>query len=116
VVSASPLTVEQHGRIRILFWTFKMRVTQQVTETPPTEMRFQAIAGDFQRLEGSWHLAALGDSTQLSCEFLLQPKRQVPEWAVRFAARHYLTKMVQSLQIHAEKLGLRTEGCRFNQN
>ena len=96
------ITVEQEGKIRILFWTFTMRVTQQVTEVPPSKMRFRAIAGDFQRLEGTWHLRSNGPATDLESQFLVQPKRYVPEWAVRFTARHYLAAMVRSLQYHAE--------------
>ncbi len=95
-------TVEQEGKIRILFWTFTMRVTQQVTEVPPAEMHFRAIAGDFERLEGTWHLRSDGPATELGSQFLVQPKRYVPEWAVRFTARHYLSAMVRSLQAHAE--------------
>jgi ribosome-associated toxin RatA of RatAB toxin-antitoxin module len=99
------LTVEQEGKIRILFWTFTMRVTQQVTEAPPTEMHFHAIAGDFERLEGTWRLRQDGKMTQLSSQFLVQPKRYVPEWAVRFTARHYLAAMMRSLERHAEERG-----------
>jgi ribosome-associated toxin RatA of RatAB toxin-antitoxin module len=100
--TSTSLTVEQEGRIRILFWTFTMRITQEVTEIPPTEMHFHAIAGDFERLEGTWHLSPNGGTTDLRCQFLVQPKRHVPEWAVRFTARHYLAAMVLSLQRHAE--------------
>ncbi len=94
-------TVEQEGKIHILFWTFKMQVTQRVTERPPDEMHFQAITGDFQRLEGTWHIVSSGTATGLNCEFLVQPRRRVPEWAVRFAAKRYLTRMVASLAEHA---------------
>jgi len=95
-------TVEQEGRIRVFFWTFTMRVVQEVTEKPPAEMRFHAIDGDFQRLEGIWQLKPVPMGTELSSDFLVEPKRSVPEWAVRFTARHYLAAMVRSLERHAE--------------
>ena len=95
------LIVEQEGRIRVLFWTFTLQVTQEVYEMRPGQMRFRAIAGDFTRLEGTWRLAAEGSATRLACDFVVQPKRRVPAWAVRFTARHYLSRMLQSLADHA---------------
>ena len=32
-----------------------------------------------------------------------EPKKKVPEWAVRFTAKYYLVKMVAALKEHAEK-------------
>ena len=104
VLSSAPLTVQQIGKIRVLFWTFTMHATQQIQEAPPVGMRFQAIAGDFKRLEGAWTLTMAGSTTRLTCDFLVEPIRKVPAWAVRMAARRYLTKMVGSLQEQAEKL------------
>jgi len=66
-------------------------------------MRFHAIDGDFQRLEGIWRLKPIQEGTELSSDFLVEPKRRVPEWAVRFTAQHYLAAMVRSLERHAEE-------------
>jgi len=98
--------VKQAGQIRILFWTFTMHVLQQVREEPPRHMHFQAISGDFTHLEGDWMLTPSAGSaaiTHLECQFLVQPRRRVPQWAVRLAARHYLATMVQRLQERAEE-------------
>ena len=95
--------VDQEGRIRILFWTFTMRVRQRVTESPPHEMAFAAIDGDFKRLEGTWHLMEhSAAATDLQCSFLVEPKKHVPAWAVRMAADRYLKKMVARLRQRAE--------------
>ena len=99
--TVADLTVAQEGKIRILFLTFTIHVTQQVTETPPIQMRFHAIAGDFERLEGTWDLSPAGLHTHLACNFVVKPKRRVPEWAVRLAATRFLARMVQSLSDHA---------------
>jgi ribosome-associated toxin RatA of RatAB toxin-antitoxin module len=103
VISEHPKRVHQVGRIRVLFWTFELEVTQQVDEKAPHEMRFRAVDGDFKRLEGIWSLGPVGTGTSLSCNFRVEPKRRVPTWAVRFTARHYLAKMIQTLAEHAQR-------------
>ena len=97
--------IEQEGGIRILFWTFKMRVKQRVWEDAPSHMHFMAIEGDFDQLQGDFRLSvpsALSFQTILACDFTVKPKRRVPDWAVRMAAKHYLRKMVHVLAEKAE--------------
>jgi ribosome-associated toxin RatA of RatAB toxin-antitoxin module len=101
ILKPAPLTVKQVGSIKILFWTYHMEVTQEIIQTPPREMRFHAIAGDFKRLEGVWRLVPADKETALRCDFLVEPKKRVPLWAVRLAAKHYLAKMMKTLAEHA---------------
>jgi len=98
--------VEQEGSIQILLWSYKMHVKQRVWEDPPRHMHFSAIEGDFDVLQGDFYLispTALQLKTQLSCEFVVKPKRRVPDWAVRMAAKHYLKKMVAVIAKKAER-------------
>jgi ribosome-associated toxin RatA of RatAB toxin-antitoxin module len=102
------LLVDQAGTIRILFWSFTMRMKQRVSEEALRHMHFKAVDGDFSSLEGDFHLKAASgstDHTQLECEFTVQPKRRVPNWAVRMAAKRYLRKMVNVLAQKAEQGG-----------
>lgn len=100
--------VEQEAGFHALFWTYSMHITEQIKETPPHKIEFHAIAGDLNHLEGSCQLVAESSTSQLACQFIVQPKRHIPEWAVRLIARHFLVKMMQSLAEHATT-GLRTE-------
>ena len=98
--------VEQEGRIQILFWSYTMRVTQRVWEDSPRHMHFTAIEGDFDVLQGDFYLSVptvLELKTRLVCEFIVKPKRRVPDWAVRMAAKHYLKKMVAVIAEKAER-------------
>ena len=99
-------TVEQEGRIQIMLWSYTMRVTQRVWQDPPMHMHFNAIAGDFDVLQGDFYLSiptALELKTHMVCEFIVKPKRRVPDWAVRMAAKHYLKKMVAVIGQRAER-------------
>jgi ribosome-associated toxin RatA of RatAB toxin-antitoxin module len=96
-------TVAQEGTINVLFWKFRMAVTQRVIEQAPTQMKFEAIAGDFRVLKGTWTVLHGKEGTLLGCDFVVQPKRQVPFWAIRFVARRYLTRMIGALQTGAEQ-------------
>jgi ribosome-associated toxin RatA of RatAB toxin-antitoxin module len=101
----SDLLIDQAGTIRIFFWTFTMHMKQRVTEDPMKDMHFKTIEGDFKRLEGDF-LIGPGrppSLTHLSCHFTVEPKRRVPDWAVRMAARLYLKKMVRVLAEKAEE-------------
>jgi ribosome-associated toxin RatA of RatAB toxin-antitoxin module len=98
--------VEQEGRITILFWSFKMRAIQHIWEKVPSHMHFTAIDGDFDVLQGDFYLTtptALELKTRLVCEFIVKPKRRVPDWAVRTAAKYYLKKMVAVIAKKAEE-------------
>ena len=98
--------VEQEGRIQILFWSFTMHVKQRVWEDSPRHMHFTAIEGDFEILQGDFYLSVptvLELKTRLVCEFIVKPKRRVPDWAVRMAAKHYLKKMVAVIAEKAER-------------
>jgi ribosome-associated toxin RatA of RatAB toxin-antitoxin module len=98
--------VYQEGGLRILFWSFLIRVKQRVQEHPPSEMDFESIEGTFKTLKGEWYLrpsAVVPGPTQLDCHFVVEPKSRVPRWAVRFTTRHYLARMVRSLQKQAEQ-------------
>jgi len=98
--------VEQEGTIRILFWSFTMHVKQRVWGDEPRHMHFMAVAGDFDELQGDFRLSvptALSLQTLLACEFTVKPKRPVPDWAVRMAAKHYLKKMIRALADKAEE-------------
>jgi len=97
LIESSPVVVQQQGRIRILFWVYMINVSQEVFAHPPSEIKFRAIAGDFKQLEGVWSLSDNHGKTNLACKFALQPKRKVPEWAVRLAVRHYLKEMLTEL-------------------
>ncbi len=100
--------VEQEGCIKILFWSYKMSVKQRVWEDPPMHMHFTAIEGDFDVLQGDFYLSsptALERKTRLTCEFVVKPKRHVPDWAVRMAAKYYLKKMVAVIAHKAERGG-----------
>ena len=99
--------VEQEGCIQILFWSYKMHVKQRVWEDIPSHMHFTAIEGDFDVLQGDFYLTtptALERKTRLTCEFVVKPKKRVPDWAVRMAAKHYLKKMVSVIADKAEKV------------
>jgi ribosome-associated toxin RatA of RatAB toxin-antitoxin module len=100
----SDFLVDQEGTIRILLWSFTLRMKQRVTDDPPRNMHFRTVEGDFKRLEGDFHLESghAPSWTHLSCQFTVEPKRRVPEWAVRMAARMYLRKMVRVLAEKAE--------------
>lgn len=100
------LLVNQAGTIHILFWSFTMRMKQRVTEDPPGHIHFQTIEGDFKKLEGDFHLSPgpTASWTHLACQFEVEPKRYVPDWAVRMAARRYLRKMVHALAQRAEEM------------
>jgi ribosome-associated toxin RatA of RatAB toxin-antitoxin module len=106
--SSVDLMVEQEGKIRVLFWTFVLRVKQQVTRSPLSEpTRFHAVDGDFQRLDGSWRIQpgpADRGGSRLEFHFVVQPVRRVPGWAVWFVAQRYLSRMVKSLGEHARSL------------
>ncbi len=98
--------IEQEGRIKILFWSYQMRVKQRVWEDPPRHMHFAAIEGDFDVLQGDFYLSvptALELKTHLVCEFIVKPKKRVPDWAVRMAAKYYLRKMVAVIARKAEE-------------
>jgi ribosome-associated toxin RatA of RatAB toxin-antitoxin module len=71
-----------------------------------SDLHFRAVAGDFKEMQGLWHLASAGTdrATHLTCDFAMQPRRNVPEWAVRFTARHYLKQMVAALADRARKV------------
>lgn len=100
--------VEQEGKIRVLFWTFRIRVKQVVTVASP-QIDFHAIDGDFKSLRGTWRLSPSStDPTQLvlSGQWAMEPKRRVPAWAVRFAVKRYLAAMVQALGRWMEKESL----------
>lgn len=99
------LLVDQAGTIRILFWSFTMQMKERVTEDPPSQIHFKTIGGDFKRLEGDFHLnpGHPASCTHLSCQFTVEPKRRVPDWAVRMAAQRYLRKMVHALAQKAEQ-------------
>ena len=108
VISREPAftVVDQEGTIRILFWSFTMKVRQKVSEEAPKHMHFEAVEGDFTRLGGDWTLGQLvmiPDGASLACRFTVRPKRRVPDWAVRMAARLYLKKMVHALAQAAER-------------
>ena len=97
--------VDQEGRIQILFWSYQMHVTQQVWEDEPMHMHFSAVAGDFDLLQGDFYLSsptALDTKTRFVSEFVVKPKKRVPDWAVRMAAKHYLKKMVAVIGDKAE--------------
>ena len=97
--------VEQEGRIQILFWTYAMHVKQRVWEDEPAHMHFNAIAGEFDVLQGDFYLSiptVAETKTHLVCEFIVKPKSRVPDWAVRMAAKHYLKKMVAVIAEKAE--------------
>lgn len=99
------LLVDQAGTIKILFWSYTMKMKQRVTEVPPHRMHFQTVEGDFDRLEGDFFLTPRVSErpmTHLECGFTVKPKRHVPDWAVRMAAKHYLRKMVEVLAQKAE--------------
>jgi ribosome-associated toxin RatA of RatAB toxin-antitoxin module len=98
--------VEQEGRFRILFWTFTVRVRQKVRETPPTGFHFQAVDGDFIQLEGDWHLSPAGQGTHVTSDFMVQPRRRVPLWAVKIAVSRYLAAMLKQMVVRAEKGGV----------
>jgi ribosome-associated toxin RatA of RatAB toxin-antitoxin module len=95
--------VEQAGKFRVLFWSFQIWVKQKVTETPMSQMEFQALEGDFSNLAGAWTLEPTAQGTTLVCQFTVQPKRRVPTWAVRLAVRRYLANMVKEMAARAEK-------------
>jgi ribosome-associated toxin RatA of RatAB toxin-antitoxin module len=94
--------VDQEGKIRVLFWTFRMRVKQKVQPKPKSEIAFQALEGDFTELRGLWRLEAAAGGTEVECNFSMQPRRRVPGWAVRFATKRYLAPMVEALVRRAE--------------
>ncbi len=90
--------VEQEGRIRVLLKSYTIRVRQRVWEAPKIRVHFQAVDGDFHKLEGTWVLSPLANGpTKIRCGFIMEPRRWVPAWAVRFVARVYLTRMVSNL-------------------
>ena len=98
--------IEQEGRIQILLWSYVMHMKQRVWEETPNHMHFNAIEGDFDVLQGDFYLTsptALALKTHLVCEFIVKPKRRVPDWAVRMAAKYYLKKMVAVIAAKAEE-------------
>ncbi len=102
--SRNVVFVQQVGQVRVIFITYILRVTQQVREEENRCLRFKAIEGDFEKLEGLWTISsgAPGEAN-LRCGFTMVPVRHPPAWAVRFVVKRYLAAMVERLRSRAEQ-------------
>lgn len=95
--------VEQRGRFRILFWTYSVWVKQIVWERSEGQIQFQTVQGDFKQLDGEWRILPNVSGARLQCSFIIEPRRRVPGWAVKIAAKYYLAAMMEKLVERAEK-------------
>ncbi|HVO32337.1 MAG TPA: SRPBCC family protein [Elusimicrobiota bacterium] len=98
--------VLQEIRFHIVFWPFTLRARLHITEDPDHHMHFASVGGDYRRLEGDWTLGTAptqSETTDVRCEFLVEPKRSAPEWIVRLAAKRYLAAMVKRLRERVEE-------------
>jgi len=53
---ADALILRQEGRAGLLGFQRRFTVTFRVQERPPSDIRFDSVAGDFTRFSGRWHL------------------------------------------------------------
>jgi len=99
VVRTEPrgLLLRQNGRAGFLVLHRDFSVTFRVKEAPMSEIQFDAVAGDFQRFKGYWHLKPQAGWTFVSHEVEVKPAFFVPRWVMRFVQRHILLESIDAV-------------------
>lgn len=76
------IRLEQVGTQRLLNFNFSARVILDLEETPPQQIRFQMVEGDFKDFAGGWYLEPISSTqptqTQLQYVVRVLPKRTMP--------------------------------------
>lgn len=64
----------------LTWWAFRLlvQVTLEVTETPPSAIRFTAVSGDFLEHQGAWRLEPVDHRTRVRYDATLRPRFFIP--------------------------------------
>lgn len=89
--------LRQRGKATLLVFHRRFDVTFLVTEAAPREIHFEAVAGDFRRFTGSWHLEARPGGTFVRHEVEIQPKFYMPVWLMRVVERYVMLKSMHAV-------------------
>jgi carbon monoxide dehydrogenase subunit G len=65
-VPGGPLLVEQKGETSFLGYRFPLEIVFEIESVPLKEVKFRAVSGNLQPMEGSYRLEAFGKATRLS--------------------------------------------------
>lgn len=72
-----PIRVEQFGEGGFLFYHFPIEIVLQMDETPFESIRFHAVGGNIEQMEGEWRLEG-GSPVQVHYSARMKPQFWVP--------------------------------------
>ena len=102
------ILLRQDGAVNLLILSRRFTVTFRVTEQPMRDIVFDAIAGDFTRFRGRWHLEPHPDGTLVEHEVEVEPSFFAPRWALRWLERQVMLASLKAVMARC----LQAEGSR----
>ena len=93
-----PLLLRQVGRTKLAFSEYTFDVTLAVAVDPPREITFRRVAGNLQRMDGTWRIA--GDVARCTIDYRadIQPGFWVPPLVGPLIMRSQVDKQLEGLE------------------
>lgn len=93
-----PLLLRQVGRTKVAFSEYTFEVTLAVTVDPPREITFRRVAGNLQRMEGTWRIAGDGARCRINYRADIQPGFWVPPLLGPLLMRSQVDRQLEGLE------------------